>query len=251
VANSTWAWLASLFSGVVASLIASIAYDQDPIVVFAIFLLIPLLYFVSVIAFGYYRIGIRGVYPNWSSLGFNTSKAISKCKKSFCFMTVTGRTSLHQADVEAALKERCAVGRCEVRVLLLHPLSQHLQKFCEFEGSSLEQTREKILATTRSLLVLKRENQLSIEVRWYDSFPIWRLAIIDGSIVSVGFYGIGRKGYEGPRLNCKGSREKSLIYPLSLEFETIWSASRDATAELARLTQGISGHLEPGTSPVD
>jgi hypothetical protein len=228
-------WLFALISGIIASLLASYIYAGGAVLAIVAFAVIPLGYLVFLLILGFSRLNIRFIYAKWDVLGHATEKLIRPCNSTFCFMTITGRTSLHRAEVEAAIKERGIVGHCEFRFLLLHPESSHLEAFCKNEGSSPEQTREKIINTTRNLLLLAAENNLKIQVRWYRTYPIWRITLIDDSLVHVGYYEKGRKGYEGPCLVCPNSRNGGLFFPFSLVFEQAWQTSANAEVELQNL----------------
>lgn len=228
-------WLPNAVSGIAIAIIAAYIYAAGfawSIVVVAILPLgLASFHLVSGIA----RLNIRFVHGRWNIRDHLEVKLIESATSRFAFMTITGRTSLHRADVEEAIKVRGSTRRCEFRFLLLHPMSRHLEPFCRAEGSSPDQTRDKIFATTQGLLRLRMEHRLDIEVRWYDVYPVWRLAIVDDAVVHAGYYEEGRKGYEGPRLVCPRSRHGGLYVPFARVFEETWAQSSDARTELGRL----------------
>jgi hypothetical protein len=233
--SRSWGWIASFASGVAASIVAAYIYDGQILPVLSAFVIVPLIHLAYVLITTLRRIRVRSIHARWESSGNTTEELIRKCKATFRFMTVTGRTSLNRAAVEAVIKERGTVGQCNFRFLLLHPLSPHLEAFCENEGSSAEQTRIKIVNTTRALYQLAASHKLCIEIRWYQSYPIWRLALIDNSLVYAGYYEKARTGYEGPVIVCANSADGGIYYPFSLVFEDLWNSSQSAQVELDKL----------------
>jgi hypothetical protein len=225
-------WIPNLASGIVVGVVAAYVYAAGLKWTILLLGLLPLAYLGFIWASGIARLNIRFVHAKWTGREAPEVRMIKECSSTFAFMTITGRTSLHRADIEAAIKERGVTRRCNFRFLLLHPLSRHLVPFCESEGSSIEQTRDKIITTTKSLLRLASENALDVEVRWYDEYPIWRIAALDDVVVHVGYYQRGRKGYEGPRMVCPRSRRGGLYVPFVYALERAWADGIDPRREL-------------------
>jgi hypothetical protein len=226
-------WLPTLASGVVVGVVAAYVYAAGlkwTILLLGVF---PLIYLGYLWASGVASLNIRFVHAKWTASEGPELKLIKECNSTFAFMTITGRTSLHRADIEAAIKQRATAKQCKFRFLLLNPESGYLEPFCRNEGSSAEQTRDKIIATTRALLRLASENALDVEVRWYDEYPIWRIVFVDDAVVHVGYYERGRKGYEGPRLVCPQSRHGGLYVPFLNTLEQAWENGVDPHAQLA------------------
>lgn len=219
-------WIPALLLGIAASVVAAYVYASGLGLSIFVLAILPLAYLFFLLLSGIARLNVRFVHRSWVAGAHPEAKLIRNCAKTFDFMTITGRTSLNRAEVEAAIKERGAVRGCRFRFLLLDPESEYLDRFCQSEGSSPEQTREKIVATTKSLLRLKSEHGINVSVRWYDAYPVWRIAVVDNATAHVGYYQKGRKGYEGPRLVCPKSSHGGLFGPFSIEFEEKWKASR-------------------------
>lgn len=225
-------WIVTIIIGIACSLAASYIYAAHWWVQVIILLIAPLIYFLFLVFIGYSRLHLKMVHSTWAKSGFTADKLIRQCNSMFRFMTITGRTSIFRTEVESAILERCTVGKCRFQFLLLHPFSPYLEAFCQAEGTSAEQTREKIIAVTRNLLEIKRQHNLKLEVRWTKSYPIWRIALVDDRRVYVGFYGIGRKGYEGPLVIANNTLDSCFYYPFSTFFNYTWNESSNAADEI-------------------
>jgi Domain of unknown function (DUF5919) len=220
-------WVPALLFAIAGSVIAAYIFAAGVGPSVLVLAVLPILYLFFLLVSGIATLNVRFVHRTWGRDRHLESGLIRQCRDSFDFMTITGRTSLNRAEVEAAIKERGSVRSCRFRILLLDPESEHLDRFCRVEGSSPAQTREKIHATTKSLLRVKAEHRVNLSVRWYDSYPVWRVAVVDNATAHVGYYQRGRKGYEGPRLVCPSSPRGGLFAPFSTEFEEAWRVGRD------------------------
>jgi hypothetical protein len=210
--------LVSAVLGVAGSVLASIVWEGLGWWS-AIFLLgLPVAYFSvtqAILAFG---LGVSWISGTWHRSGLE-ARLIRDSTTLFRFQTITGRTSLNRADVESAIKERASVKGCKFQILLMHPKSPHLAKFCASEGSDPIRTAEKIVESTKTL----RGFHTNVEVRWYRSYPVWRFAGIDDREGHLGYFTSGRKGYEGRRLRLVPRGRNALLLPVSRQFEEDWS----------------------------
>lgn len=228
-------WIPTVVSGLIVGVIGAYIYAAGLQVSIALLAILPLAYLIFLCISGAARLHIRFVHRTWARGASLEKLLIEKSKSSFSFMTVTGRTSLHRADVEAAIKRQGVAHRCRFRFLLLHPRSPWLDEFCRAEGSNPQHTRTKIENTTRHLLLLRDDNRLDIEVRWCNEYPVWRVAVVDEEVAHVGYYDRGRKGYEGPRMVCPESQRGGLFVPFAAVFGRAWEAALDAESELGRV----------------
>lgn len=218
--------LFSLALGILGSVLASYIYAAGIWWTVGVGLLLPISYLLGSLLIILWRLGLVWIWPRWKS---PEVRSIGKCRTAFRFWTVTGRTSLNRAEVEAAILARGATTGCEFRILLLHPKSPHLADFCRAEGADPGRTAKKIRDTTDALHAIRDKHGLSLAVRWDQDYPTWRLAAIDDIEMHLGTFAPGRKGYQGFRIVLRDRGRDSLVRQFVRTFDQVWEKSEVAS----------------------
>jgi len=115
-----------------------------------------------------------------------------------------------------------------IKILLLDPNSDHVKFRSQELGRShfQESISLGISHSIRDLQFLQEKfgsERVTIELRTYDTQPVWSLLILDNKIF-VQCYTKGTPGYDS-KCYLISKKEASLYYAFDKHFDTIWNSS--------------------------
>lgn len=163
--------------------------------------------------------------------GMNYARSLETCHNSLAFMGVGARklTECTQ-EFERAL-QRCNRPTRPIRFLLCYPNSKILVKAAQSADKSPEAYIQVVKTSLKVIAGLRTRRQWNIEVRFYDSLPLFRLMFIDDWLCLASHYVFGEgDGSEWPQLHIRRSQAErdvnSLYHPFQQHFDELWEKSQ-------------------------
>jgi len=150
-------------------------------------------------------------------------------QKCIDFLTISGR-SIYSGNVEEILAEKPKNFR--MRLLLFDWNSPELPDKMRDERRENEVminlARDKANSIAKQFLVFADGLGLSLKIKLYQDYPVWRLMIADTKTAYLGYYPHGKRGYEGPMFVFSANDKASLFAPVSHYFDVLWKKSGKA-----------------------
>jgi hypothetical protein len=155
--------------------------------------------------------------------GYKVSDILDNVSFSFDFVGISARTMLiEELFIEKLIKS--AKGKNKFRFLLLNPNCENVEIKSNEEGDTKSSWENEINASIERLKSLKKEHKLNIEIRLYNSYPIFRQVILNNSIMYFSWYPTGQRGSSSPVM-CFDDSKKSIYQPLKANYEELWKSS--------------------------
>lgn len=145
---------------------------------------------------------------------------LNETDNSFYFFGISAKRTTSTPELQQKLIE---LGRKDgdIRFLLFNPNGPNLKRKAQDEGDNWQSWEKEISATIERLKSIAKSNNIKIQIRLYDQFPVWRQVIIDRKKIYLNYFLSGKQGPQSPLLEIT-SREDSLFWPYYLEFREIW-----------------------------
>ena len=189
-----------------------------------------LLLFLIYIEFSkFYSIGINNIDATIKT-GFDHSKALKECKNSMKFIGLAASKLTTNTEFENALS-RCSHG--EIKLLLLKPTDQLLVDAAKKANVSDTKYKSKSIESLRKIREINKNRAISIQVRFYDELPVFRLMFIDSYLCLMSYYVLGEgDGSQLPQLQLvndpkKGRKVDYLYFAFEQHFNQIWKRSEE------------------------
>ena len=151
---------------------------------------------------------------------------INQCDSSFYFFGISAKRTSSTPELHKKLSE---IGRRQgdIRFLLFNPESPELKRKAQDENENWESWKNDIYGTIKRLKSLATRDEIKIQVRLYDQFPIWRMYILDNKRIYLHYFLSEKQGPQSPLLILE-SNEEALFWPFYLEFIELWDRSKEA-----------------------
>ena len=147
-------------------------------------------------------------------------------QKTIDFLTISGR-SIYSGKVEEILSEKPKT--FSMRLLLFDWNSPELPEKMRAERREnevmIDMARRKANTIAKEFLLFAEGFRLSLKIKLYREYPVWRLLIVDSKTAYLGYYPDGKRGYEGPMFVFSASDTSSLFPPVSHYFDVLWKKS--------------------------
>jgi hypothetical protein len=194
-----------------------------------------LLLILPLFAVHYFQLKKYGLVRIWEARNrkFSLGQQLLTSERSLCFLGVSARTIM-QPQVEEALRHKLLTNHEYVIKFLLFDRNETeklRRRALEETGDpdTADEWAESMLATIQMVLRIKRSLGKAgerVEIRTYNSFPVFRMLIIDESRVLVNFYAAGRYPSQTACLELRNpGNTTSFAYCLHKHFNELW---RDA-----------------------
>lgn len=159
--------------------------------------------------------------------GHNTAAEdlVSTAVQSFEFWGISGKRTVSNPRVQQAMI-RIARNGGAVRFLLLSPVSPNMRLRAADERESADAWINDIRATHSRLQQLAEREQIKIDVRFFDQYPVWRMYILDRRSIYLNWFLPGKQGPESPELLLESVTD-GLSSPLLREFDESWKEAKD------------------------
>ena len=119
----------------------------------------------------------------------------------------------------------------EIRFLLLDPRSSVFCQRARDENESSEAWISDLKSTVKRLMHYSSKYNVPIKIRFYDTYPIWRLMIRDNGFVAANMFLMGKRGTESSQIVTSSSTSE-FGQTLRSIFETTWNySSREVANE--------------------
>ena len=149
--------------------------------------------------------------------------AVSESTSQFYFLGISGSRTVNNVNFELAVVKLARSG-ANVRFLLLDPSSPLVAKRAGDEGSSAEVWEHDIKATTRRLRDIAIRHSVTIEVKYYDEYPIWRMLVVDRKSIYLNYYLDRKRFTDSPQVIMKKT-ETGLVNPYVKYFDNLWGSA--------------------------
>ncbi len=150
---------------------------------------------------------------------------VAPADRSFEFWGISGKRTVSNPRVQEAII-RIARNGGDVRFLLLSPASPNMQVRAEHERESADAWINDIKATHSRLKQLAGREQITIQVEFFDRYPIWRMYILDRRSIYLNWFLPGKQGPESPEVLLESVAD-GISWPLLREFDECWKEAKD------------------------
>ena len=160
----------------------------------------------------------------------NYCKSLTLCHSHLSFLG-TGASKLTNESVFEETLKRCIQDH-PIRLLLLSPDDDTLKKASRRANKDENEFKNIVKGSLRKIAGLRKKYS-NIEVRFYQTKPVFRLMFIDNSICLLSYNVFGKgDGSQLPQIivaNASDPRrvESTLYYPLQQYFEDLWASSEE------------------------
>lgn len=155
--------------------------------------------------------------------GNNAISAVSESTAQFYFLGISGNRTVNSSEFEQAVVKLARSG-ASVKFLLLNPSSPLVARRAGDEGSSADVWEHDIKATSRRLKDIATKNSVTIEVRYYEDYPLWRMLVVDRKIIYLNYYLDRKRFTDSPQVVLKKT-ETGLINAYVKYFDNLWSSA--------------------------
>lgn len=155
---------------------------------------------------------------------------LSEVQSEICFMGIIAKRTVTSDEFKAFLTARA--GRpTRIKFLLLDPDSPIFNQRATDENESSTAWKQDLISTIHRLEHYRKTFNTHIEVRLYDTYPIWRTIILDKQKVVLNFFLKGRRGTESDQVILSNSEDHWTRAYIE-QFDAIWEHhSREARIE--------------------
>lgn len=151
----------------------------------------------------------------------STLEIIKNANISIEFIGISARTFLESESVEEIMKKKISQG-ISFKFLILDPSSKFVEIKAKDEGDDLEAWKYDINGSIRRITKIKNEtNPEQIELKTYDSLPIWRGIFVDNKFVYTTYYPHGYQGKHSPVFLIE-NKSDNFYTPLYNHFRYSW-----------------------------
>ena len=143
----------------------------------------------------------------------------------FKYMGISARTVLIDDEYIKEMIQK-AKGNCVFKFLILDPECSFVEEKAIEEGDTCSGWKKEIEATISRLKKLREKHDLKIEVRTHDTYPIFRMIIINSNNLFFSWYPVGRRGSNSP-LSVFSNSRNSMYEPLTGYFDKLWISCKE------------------------
>jgi hypothetical protein len=163
--------------------------------------------------------------------GLNYTRSLQMCRNSLSFMGVGARKLTECTKEFEQAMQRCNRPNRPIRFLLCRLDSEILVKAARGANKDPGAYVDLVKESLRVIANLRRARQWNIEVRFYESLPLFRLMFIDDWLCLASHYVFGEgDGSEWPQLHIRRSQIErdvdSLYHPFQQHFDQLWEKSQ-------------------------
>ena len=152
-------------------------------------------------------------------------EALLNARTELVFFGISAKRSVTDDAFKRAI-EHLEDHQLRIRFLLLDPSSEAFVQRVRDEGESSDAWNADQQVATSRLGSYKRRLNLNIELRYFDSYPIWRAIIIDREEVFVSVFLPGKRGTEVSQYRLSRVNEE-LAYGIINAYHTAWHEARE------------------------
>ncbi|MDR1985061.1 MAG: DUF5919 domain-containing protein [Prevotellaceae bacterium] len=144
-------------------------------------------------------------------------------------MGISLKSIFNNEDIDSLIGNKCDANKnFKFKFLVLNPDSKYLEEKAKEEGGNPDEWKLDIQKTIIHLKRLKNINTSNIEIKMYDSLPIWRCIFMDNKCTYVSFYVYGSNGKKSPEFIISDTSNYNLYLPLRKTFDELWNNGIDA-----------------------
>jgi len=139
----------------------------------------------------------------------------------FAFWGISAKRFVNENSI---LNKFIEIGNKEktIRFLLLNPDCPNLERKAIDEGEDPKIWREEIKMTISRLKDFAKKNNIEIKIRLFDTFPVWRIVMMNNSLMYVTYFIKNRQGILSPLLKLSDDCYDNLYRAFKIQFEDVW-----------------------------
>jgi hypothetical protein len=123
--------------------------------------------------------------------------------------------------------ERRRYDSLQLRFLLLDPACPSFSERAREEGESVVSWASSLESTVEHLRNYRRELDLDVTVRLTDFYPVWRLILVDESLVHVHNFLPGKRGTEALQYSLSNATTPEFVYGFRRYFAMLWASASE------------------------
>ncbi len=212
----------SLIAGIILNFLSDLSISTIIIILLIILILILfyLLYF-SRNNEEKSEIGINNIYTTKKN---SFSKIVENANNSFFFLGISAKRTNSSPIIQKKIIE---IGRKngEIRFLLLDPDSENVKKRADDEKDDYNSWKNEINATITRLKSLEKKHNITIQIRVFDEYPVWRMNIIDSNKIYLNYFLLNKQGAQSPQIELI-ENDNSIFWPLFNTYNELWKKSK-------------------------
>lgn len=155
-------------------------------------------------------------------------ESLSTATTSIEFWGVSANRTARSPSAQQAML-RVAANGGSVRFLLMDPNGISLARRASDEGEQADSWAREIESTVTRLKSFGEHNGIALQVRYFDTYPVWRYICLDGNRIILNWFLPRKPGHHSPELLIS-SRTDGLLWPLRKAFDEAWNSGKDAIA---------------------
>lgn len=154
---------------------------------------------------------------------------VQQAQRRVDFMGIIAKRSVNSDNFKAFLASRRDMS-FEFRFLLLDPKCSAFAQRAADENESADAWLSDLQATVSRLFHYAVKYNISVKIRLYNLYPVWRLMIRDDTVVAANTFQMGMRGTESSQVVLDMSRHE-LARAFAKVFETTWSGAAREIAD--------------------
>jgi uncharacterized protein YpmB len=170
---------------------------------------------------------ISGITESYSRLKHTSiNDIVNAATNSVDILGISLRLIFEREDIDDVIIEKSKI--VKFRFLIMNPDSDHFNESAEAEGAKPEKWKKDIEKTKERIKKIKRENPSNnIQIKTYNSKPIWKLVFRDDNFISVSFYIEKADSKKSREFIISQSDKPNLYIPLRKTFDELWDNSTE------------------------
>jgi hypothetical protein len=192
--------------------------------------LVALLVISIAVALYYFRrasqVSAAGICKVYKSNGPSAAKALEKCKSSFYYLGVSAKNTADDINIAEKLVALSKNSSYEIRFLIMNPDERaNIEKRAYEEGTTADAWIHDMNSAIKRIQDIATQNRITINIRLYDDYPLWRMFIIDKKIIYLNYALPSKKLNASPVLQIKGQSD-SIYNSFFTHYEELWKKSK-------------------------
>lgn len=152
--------------------------------------------------------------------------ALDSASTSIDFWGVSANRTAKSVSAQQAML-RVADNGGAVRFLLMDPGGTMLARRASDEGDEVEAWSSEIQSTVARLKKFAAHHSIAIQIRYFDSYPVWRYVCLDNTLATINWFLPKKPGHHSPFILLKNTPD-GLYWPIRRSFDEAWTSAREA-----------------------
>lgn len=142
---------------------------------------------------------LKNIHLVQKSQQHDTGELFNEVETEICFLGIIAKRTVNSDAFKRFLTSKRNTS-VNIKFLLLDPDSQVFLQRAHDENESVTAWKQDLYSTIERLQHYKQEYNISIEVRLYNIYPIWRIIVINKRKIVMNFFLKGKRGTESDQI---------------------------------------------------